>query len=155
MFVYSSSSVFPALKLLCYCDATKPSMDKIFFLLHRTTQAIEKSFDSLNNKELFGSLTPDRNLTHGDINLDGANDSDDKEEVAFADSGDNDDDTENNEATPNNSIMSFQQSVLFHWNRKRKRIKHKYAIAGWALSIVGEVRIDVRERMRGEHQDAI
>ena len=105
-------SVFSALKLLRYCDANKPSMDKIFFLSHRMTQAIEKSFDSLNDKELFGSLTPDRNLTHGDINLDGANDSDDEEEVSFVDSED-DEDTESNEVTPNNSIMSFGQSLVF------------------------------------------
>jgi hypothetical protein len=150
-------SVFPALKLLRYCDANKPSMDKIFFLSHRTTQAIVKSLDSLNDKELFGSLTPDRNLMHGDINLDGAYDSDDEEEVAFADSDDdNDDDNESNEeGTPINSIMSFGRTVLFHWNRRRTKIEHEYATAGWALSVVSEVRIDVRERMRGEHRDAI
>jgi len=150
-------SVFPALKLLRYCDANKPSMDKIFFLSHRTTQAIEKSLDSLNDKELFGSLTPDSNLTHGDINLDGADDSDEEEEVGFLDSDDdNDDDTDSNdEGTPNNSIRSFGRTVLAHWNRRRKKIEHEYAIAGWALSVVGEVRIDVCERMRGEHRDAI
>jgi hypothetical protein len=108
----------------------------------------------LNDKELFGSLTPDRNLTHGDVNLDGADDSDNEEEVSFVDSED-DEDSESNEATPINSIMSFGRSVLFHWNRRRKKIEHEYAIAGWALSIVSEVRIDVRERMRGEHRDAI
>ena len=100
-------SVFPALKLLCYCDSNKPLIDKIFFLSHRTTQAIEKSLDCLNDKELFGSLTPDRNLTHGDINLDGADDSDDEEAVTFADSDDEDDTDSNDEATPSNSIMSF------------------------------------------------
>ena len=148
-------SVFPALKLLRYCDANKPSMDKIIFLSHRTTQAINKSLDSLNDKELFGSLTPDRNLTRGDINLDGANDSDDEVDVNFTDSDDDDDTEESNEATPNNSAMSFGRTVLSHWNRRRKKIEHEYAIAGWALSVVGEVRIDVRERMRGEHRDAI
>ena len=129
-------SVFPALKLLRYCDANKPSMDKIFFLSHRTTQAIEKSLESLNDKKLFGSLTPDRNLMHGDINLDGADDSDDEEEVAFADSDDDDDDdTESNdEGTP--SIRSFGRTVLFHWNRRRTKIEHEYATAGWALSVV-------------------
>jgi hypothetical protein len=142
-------SVFPALKLLCYCDANKPSMDKIFFLSHRTTQAIENSFETLNDKELFGSQTPDGTLTQGDNNLDGADDSD-EEEVAFTDS-DDDDDTENNEATPYNSIMSFRRTVLFHWNRRKKRIEHEYAIAGWALSIVNEVWKDVREQVRGEH----
>ena len=149
-------SVFPALKLLRYCDANKPSMDKIFFLSHRTTQEIEKSLDSLNDKELFGSLTPDSNLTQGDINLDGADDSDDEEEVGFLVSDDDDDDdTDSNDETPNNSIRSFGRTVLSHWNRRRKKIEHEYAIAGWALSVVGEVRIDVRERMRGEHRDAI
>ena len=64
----------------------------------------------MNDKELFGSLTPDSNLTQGDINLDGADDSDDEEEVGFLDSDeddDDDDDTERNEGTPNNSIRSF------------------------------------------------
>jgi hypothetical protein len=36
-------SIFPALRALCYCDASKPSMDKIFVQSHRTTQAIEMS----------------------------------------------------------------------------------------------------------------
>jgi hypothetical protein len=35
-------AVFPALRLLCYCNKSKPAMDKIFFLSHRTTLALEK-----------------------------------------------------------------------------------------------------------------
>jgi hypothetical protein len=100
-------SVFPALKLLRYCDANKPSMDKIFFLSHRTTQAIEKSLDSLNDKELFGSLAPDSNLTHGDINLDGADDSDDEEEVGFLDSDEDDDDDDTDSNDEGTRIRSF------------------------------------------------
>jgi hypothetical protein len=51
---------------------------------------------------------------HGDINLDGADDSDDEEEVAFADSdNDDDDDTESNEeGTPNNSNVIWTISTL-------------------------------------------
>jgi hypothetical protein len=30
-------AVFLALKLLCYCNKSKPAMDKMFFLSHRTT----------------------------------------------------------------------------------------------------------------------
>jgi hypothetical protein len=56
---------------------------------------------------------------------------------------------------PNNSAMSFGRTVLSHWNGRRKKIEHEYAIAWWALSVVGEVPIDVREQMRGEHRDAI
>ncbi len=41
-------SVYPALRALRYWDSSKPSMDKIFFLSHRTTQAIEMSKESLD-----------------------------------------------------------------------------------------------------------
>ncbi len=34
-------AVFPALRLLCYWDKSKLAMDKIFFLSHRTTLALE------------------------------------------------------------------------------------------------------------------
>jgi hypothetical protein len=33
-------AVFPALRLLCYCDKSKPAMDKIYYLSYRTTQAL-------------------------------------------------------------------------------------------------------------------
>jgi hypothetical protein len=42
-------SVFPALRALHFCNASRPVMDKIFFLSHRTTQAIERSQEFLNN----------------------------------------------------------------------------------------------------------
>jgi hypothetical protein len=37
-------------------------MDKMFFLSHRTTLALEKSEEFLNNRNLFGSLRSDSNL---------------------------------------------------------------------------------------------
>jgi hypothetical protein len=87
--------------------------------------------DSLNDKELFGSLTPDRNLTHGNINFDGINDSDDEVDIIFSDSDDDDDTEESNEATPNNSAMSFGRTVFsHHWNGRRKKIEHEYALPG-------------------------
>jgi hypothetical protein len=52
-------AVFPALRLLRYCDKSQPAMDKIFFLSHRTTLALNKSEEFLNNKSLFGSLRSD------------------------------------------------------------------------------------------------
>ena len=77
-------AVFPALRLLRYCDKNKPAMDKIFFLSHRTTVALEKSEQFLNDKSLFGSLKIDGNLTkEGNKILGGAGDAD-------ADSSDDD-----------------------------------------------------------------
>jgi hypothetical protein len=62
-------------------------MDKIFFLSHRTKQAIERLQEFLNNSNLFGALTMDSNLiAEGNVIL-GSNDGDIKneetEEVVF------------------------------------------------------------------------
>ena len=47
-------AVFSALRLLRYCDSNTPAMDKVYMLSHRTTVAIEKSVEALNDEELFG-----------------------------------------------------------------------------------------------------
>jgi hypothetical protein len=39
-------------------------MDKIFYLSHRTTVALEKSEQDLNDVSLFGDMTLDSNLHH-------------------------------------------------------------------------------------------
>ena len=60
-------------------------MDKIFFLSHRTTLALNKSEEFLNHKSLFGSLKSDSNLTQeGNIVLGEGGDETDVENVVFA-----------------------------------------------------------------------
>jgi hypothetical protein len=77
-------AVFPALRLLCYCNKSKPAMDKIFFLSHRTTLAFEKSEEFLNNRNLFGSLRSDSNLTQeGNIALGEGGDVSDEDNVVY------------------------------------------------------------------------
>ncbi len=49
-------AVFPALRLLCYCNKSKPTMDKIFFLSHRTKLALEKLEEFLNDRNLSGVI---------------------------------------------------------------------------------------------------
>ncbi len=80
-------AVFPALRLLRYCDKSKPAMDKIFFLSHRTTLALNKLEEFLNDRHLFGSLRSDSNLNQeGNIVLgDGCDEESDGESVVFAD----------------------------------------------------------------------
>ncbi len=54
---------FPALRLFHYCNKDKPAaMDKIFFLSHMTSLALEKPEEFLNDQSLIGSLESDRNL---------------------------------------------------------------------------------------------
>ena len=49
-------AVYSALVALRCSDSNTPAMDKIFFLAHRTTIAIEKSVEVLNDAALFGEL---------------------------------------------------------------------------------------------------
>ena len=83
-------AVFPALRLLHYCDKNKPAMYKIFFLSHRTTVALDKLEEFLNDKTR--ALKSDDNLTReGNIVLGGDRD---------ADNGSNNDSVIFNEANP-------------------------------------------------------
>ncbi len=126
-------SVFPALKALRYCDANKPSMDKIYFLSHRTTVANENSIDALNDEELFDGLSIDCNLMQDRNNILGVKDDSDEEQVVFEDTESDDDDeivSRDITETPYNSIMSFGRQVLWYWNRRKTRIEHEYAIVG-------------------------
>ncbi len=77
-------AVFPALRLLHYCNKRKPAMDKIFFLSDRTTLALKKSEEFLNNRNLFGSLRSDSNLTQEGNNVLGeGGDMSDEENVVY------------------------------------------------------------------------
>jgi hypothetical protein len=77
-------AVFPALRLLCYCDKSKPAMDKMFFLSYRTTLALKKSEEFLNDRNFFGSLRSDSNLNKkGNIVLGEGGDISDEEDVVY------------------------------------------------------------------------
>jgi hypothetical protein len=91
-------AVFPALGLLRYCDKSKPRMDKIFFLSHRTTRALEKLEEFLNNRSLFGFLRSDSNLTkEGNIVLGERGDTSDEEDVVYENALPNSEEESNND----------------------------------------------------------
>jgi hypothetical protein len=48
-------AVFPALWALRYCDSNTPVMDKIYFLSHRTTAAIQKLQEFFEEVGLFST----------------------------------------------------------------------------------------------------
>ena len=164
-------AVFPALRALRYCDSNTPCMDKLFHLSHRTTVAIENSLEHLNDESLFGSLKTDQNLIEeGNIVLgsdldNSANNHEDEivfhEPIPVTDGIDDElsDDGEVTDddqiETPSNTTMSFGRQVTWHWNKRKQRIEHEYSIAAWALCVMASVWTDVRERLTGEHRDAI
>ena len=50
---------FPALRLIRYSDSNIPAMDKLYYLLHRVTVALETSTEDLNDNDLFLALKDD------------------------------------------------------------------------------------------------
>jgi len=57
-----------------------------------------------------------------------------------------------NESGEEEESLGLGQSVKAAWNERKGRLEHDNAIAGWAISIMPEIRIDVNERMTGEMQ---
>ncbi len=71
--------------------------------------------------------------------------SEDESKSEDVESFDADAPTQLSQETPYNSVMSFGRQVIWHWNKRKQRIEHEYAIAGWALCIIEDVRKDVLE----------
>ena len=53
------------------------------------------------------------------------------------------------------TVEGLGGQVLKAWNKRRTKLEHEYAVAGWALSVLPEVRADALERITGEHRDMI
>lgn len=45
--------------------------------------------------------------------------------------------------------------ILWHWQHRKIQFEHKYAITGWALCVMNDVRKDVCARLKGEHRIAM
>jgi hypothetical protein len=157
-------AVLPACRALRYCDSNTPCMDKIYYLSHRTTVAIENSMDDLNDERLFGSLNTDRNMIEeGNIVLGSnvnnrANNDEDKivfEEAPPVSNGTDDEDSNDEAQTPSNTTMSLARQITWHWNKHKQRIEHEYSIAAWSLCVMESVWTDVRNQLTGKHCDAI
>jgi len=89
----------------------------------------------------------------------GDSDDDDDNDVVFSNdttptSSDNDSDDDDNVAKATRPPKSFGQLFIWHWDKHKHRIEHEYAIAGWVLCVLKDVRKDVLLRMTGEHQSS-
>ena len=85
----------------------------------------------------------------------GDDDDDDDDDVVFSIDSDTDSDDDDNVAKATRPPKSFGELFIWHWDKRKHRIEHEYAIAGWALCVLEDVRKDVLSRMTGEHQSAI
>ena len=49
-------ALYPAIRALPYCNSTKPTMDKIYYLSYLTTEAITQSCNALDDTIFFGGI---------------------------------------------------------------------------------------------------
>ena len=166
-------AVYPALRALRYCDSSKPMMDKLYFLSRRTTEALKKSEQSLNNEDLFRGMVVDRRLQcegtivfGEDVIAEGEAEDvpvaivqeevdeieDEDEEERCADAGGDGNTTARTDLTNANTLG---RQLIYEWDRRSLKLNHDYAITGWALSVMDEVRCDVAANLSSEHREAI
>ena len=120
----------------------------------------------MNDERLFTSLKTNWNLiAEGNIvlgsNLNNSINNDEDEivfqgqEALLVHNGTDDEGIDDAAQTPSNTTMLFAHQVTWHWNKCKHHIEHEYSIGAWALCVMGPVRTDVRDRLTGEHRDAI
>ena len=66
----------------------------------------------------------------------GVEDNDDDEDngvgtVTFANADSNDDDDDDEDGEEDN-VLSFGRQFIWHWDKRKNKIEHEYAIAAWA-----------------------
>jgi hypothetical protein len=55
-------AVYPALRVLRYCDSNEPMMDKLYYLSYRATQALKKSIECLDDEATFDNWLAEADL---------------------------------------------------------------------------------------------
>ena len=68
---------------------------------------------------------------------------------------DEDDDEEAGDEEDATAPLTMGMQMCRAWDKRRVKLEHDYSIAGWALSVMPEVREDCLECMTGEHHNAI
>jgi hypothetical protein len=54
--------------------------------------------------------------------------------------------------------LSLSGKIERHWNHRKKRLEHEYAVTAWALCVMTDVREDVAQRLNdlgGKYRDSI
>jgi hypothetical protein len=76
-------------------------------------------------------VTSDRNLGRAIDTLGGVDNDEDKDNgvgtVTFANADSNDDDDDDDDE---NDVLSFGRRFIWHWDKRKNKIEHEYAIAG-------------------------
>jgi len=147
--------LFPSLCLLRLADSNRAGMDKVYYYTQKTRAAIERSIDVLDDIENFPRVTQRQinalgSLGNADDNSSGGEDysADDTDDTS-------DEDEQNNNLATQPSVNSLSSQIMKCWEKREKSLHTDFAIVGWMLSVMPDIREDVRENENGEHRLAV
>ncbi len=47
--------------------------------------------------------------------------------------------------------LTFAGQIGWHWNHRKEKLEHEYAVTAWALCVMKDVRQDVQQRLNDGH----
>ncbi len=97
--------------------------------------------DVIGDTNPYAALNSDNNNNNSDNNDDYDTNNNEEEE----------EEKEEEEREGSDEFL-FGSKILWHWEHRKIKIKHEYAITAWALCVMDDVREDVRLQLRGKHR---
>jgi hypothetical protein len=155
--------LFPPLRVLRLADKCTPGMDQLYYFVRRTDFALENSIKHFETVDYFSNYEPSAELANDDDEdtaLDddggGANDDfqavlDDAYDGDSEEDGDDDTDTE----AGGGEKPGIGESIIKLWYKRRPQLVSDFAIAGWLLSPLEEIREDAKRNKAPEHAEAM
>ena len=157
-------ALYPCLRVLRLVDQQVPAMDKLYFWVQRTIALLTEPREELT--AAFGG-PPGELSSRVDEFLDGELERKEKEKDQPSDEaeGDGDDasvlsvvdnasDDEEEGVAPT-PVTTMYQSIATAWHKRQGALVHDYAIAGWLLLPVQEIRADVTSNMTMDVRKAL
>ena len=155
--------LFPPLRVLRLADKQTPGMDQLYCFVRRTDQAMEKLIKPISEMSFFKELACD---VDDDEEMETIDCEPDEEDVALETLideayDDTDDEEPQKDDPPSTSLPTgiigsdLGQNILQLWKKRRKKLVSDFAIAGWLLSPLEEVRQDVKANRTGDDNAAM
>jgi Protein of unknown function (DUF 659) len=158
-------SLFPALRVLRLADKSEPGFDCLYYFIRRADKALEWSTRSFNTVPYFTSALSDPaaqedQLFHNGLD-DEADEDDDDFQSMLADGydesdreGDSDEDS-----TPRlpyaTTGRDLGRNIVNIWKKRKQNMVSDFCIAGWLLSPLEEVMVDVKACKTGDNNEAM
>jgi hypothetical protein len=156
--------LFPALRVLRLADRSEPGFDSLYYFIRKCEKAMEWSAHAFANLNYFtNSIRNPMNLQDIMDNvvrkepLDDDDEFDDMVAEGHDEDGEglSDDDNVPELHVGSGTGKDFGKHIRTIWNKRKTQMVSDFCIAGWLLSPLEEVVMDVRSARTSAHNDAM